>query len=191
STNLVQGDTNGVADVFLRDRLGGPDFTSVCDPGVGGVIACPCSNPPSGPGRGCENSASTGGAVLSATGGTYLSSDSLVFTTSGERPAALSIVTQWTGSNAAGASFGQGVRCTSGAFERLYTKSAAGGGIAAPDFGAGELQVSARSAALGDAIVAGQSRWHFVYYRDPIVIGGCPSSSTFNATQTGQVTWSP
>jgi hypothetical protein len=84
-----------------------------------------------------------------------------------------------------------GVRCTAGTFKRLYAKQAAGGSIEAPNFGAGDPQVSTRAAALGDAILAGQSRWYFVYYRDPIVLGGCPPGSTFNATQTGQVTWSP
>jgi hypothetical protein len=29
-----------------------------------------------------------------------------------------------------------------------------------------------------------------VYYRDPVVLGGCSAGSTFNATQTGRVTWS-
>jgi len=61
----------------------------------------------------------------------------------------------------------------------------------APNFGAGEPQVSVRSAALGDMILPGQSRWYLVYYRDPVVLGGCPASSTFNATQTGRVDWSP
>jgi hypothetical protein len=84
-----------------------------------------------------------------------------------------------------------GVRCASGTIKRLYTRSAVGGSITAPSFDAGDPQVSVRSAALGDAIQAGQSRWYFVYYRDPIVLGGCPSTSTFNATQTGQVNWSP
>lgn len=37
----------------------------------------------------------------------------------------------------------------------------------------------------------GHSRWYFVYYRDGVVLGGCPSTSTFNATQTGVVSWSP
>jgi Tol biopolymer transport system component len=189
--NLVPADTNGLLDQFVHDRLGAPAFTSLCDAGASGVIACPCANPPSGAGRGCDNSSGTGGAVLAAAGGTILSSDSLVFTTSGEKPTALSIVTQWTGTSASGAIFGQGVRCTSGTFKRLYTKSAVGGGITAPIFGAGDPQVSVRSAALGDAILAGQSRWYLVYYRDPIVLGGCPPSSTFNATQTGVVAWSP
>ena len=191
ATNLVPGDVNGGADVFVRDRQGAPDFTSVCDAGVGGVIPCPCGNPPSGPGQGCDNSLGTGGAVLSASGGSYLSSDSLVFTSVGERPTSLSIVAQWIGFNPTGVVFGMGVRCTSGTFKRLYSKVASGGSITAPNFTSGDLPVSARSAALGDSISAGQSRWYLVYYRDPFVIGGCPATSTFNATQTGQVTWSP
>jgi hypothetical protein len=40
-------------------------------------------------------------------------------------------------------------------------------------------------------IQPGQSRWYLVYYRDPVVLGGCPASSTFNATQTGRVDWNP
>ena len=191
ASDLVQGDTNAWYDVFVRDRLGGTDFTSLCDPGAAGVIACPCSNPPGGPGTGCDNSSGTGGASLSASGGAYLSSDSLVFTTSGEKPMALSILSQWSGTSATGIDFGMGVRCTSGTLKRLYTKTASGGSITAPDFGAGDPQVSVRSVATGDTIGAGQSRWYLVYYRDPIVLGGCPAASTFNATQTGQVTWWP
>src|SRR5260221_119014 len=97
ATNLVPGDTNGSSDIFIRDRneMG---FTSLCDPGVGGVIACPCGNPPSGSGRGCDNSAATGGANLSASGIAYLSMDSLVFTTAAEKPTATSIVLQGTAS---------------------------------------------------------------------------------------------
>src|SRR6185295_3131091 len=41
---------------------------SLCDPGVGGVIGCPCANPPAGSGLGCNNSSNTGGARLAATG---------------------------------------------------------------------------------------------------------------------------
>jgi hypothetical protein len=190
ASNLLIGDTNFQKDGFVRDRAA-TVFTSLCDPGVGGVIACPCSNPPSGSGRGCNNSSATGGAILSASGITYLSMDGLVFTTSGERPTALSIVTQWTGGSAAGAVYGMGVRCTSGTFKRLYTKSATAGSITAPDFGAGDDSVSDRSTALGNVILPGQSRWYFVYYRDPNVLGGCPASGTFNATQTGEVTWYP
>ena len=117
--------------------------------------------------------------------------DSLVFTTSGEKPTALSILAQWLGGSSSGAVFGMGVRCTSGTFKRLFSKSAVAGSITVPDFGAGDPTISARSAAKGDTILAGQSRWYVVYYRDPSVLGGCPATSNFNTTQTAQVTWSP
>jgi len=129
--------------------------------------------------------------VLSATGIAYLSLDSLIFTASGEMPSALSIVMQGNFHLASGVVYGQGVRCVGGSTKRLFTKTAIAGGITAPDLGAGDPAVSTRSAALGDVIQAGQSRWYLVYYRDPIVLGGCSASSTFNATQTGQVTWWP
>jgi hypothetical protein len=76
-----------------------------------------------------------------------------------------------------------------GTLVRLFAKTAVAGSIAAPDFGAGDPTVSARSAAKGDVIQPGQSRGYLVYYRDPTVLGGCPAGSTFNATQTGRVTW--
>ncbi len=190
ATNLVAGDTNAATDVFIRDREA-TGSTSLCDPGAAGVIACPCSNPPSGTGRGCDNSAATGGASLAASGSAYLSMDSLVFTTSGEKPTATSVLLQGTAHAASGVVYGQGVRCVSGTLKRLFTKHAVAGSITAPDFGAGDPSVSVRSAALGDVIPSGQSRWYLVYYRDPTVLGGCPASSTFNSTQTGQVTWWP
>src|SRR6185369_12380516 len=134
ATNFVAADTNGVRDVFVRDR-DAPSFSSLCDPGVGGYAVCPCSNPPGGPTRGCDNSSGTGGAVLSASGVTRLSSDSLVFTTSGEKPSALSIVLQGNGFLLGGAPYGQGIRCVAGTLKRLYSKSAVAGSITAPDFG--------------------------------------------------------
>ena len=189
ATNLVSGDSNTYADVFVYDR-DATGFTSLCDPGVAGVLPCPCSNPAAGAGRGCNNSSGTGGASLSVSGAAYLSIDSLVFTTSGEPPAAMSILVQGSSLHAPGFVYGQGVRCVSGALERLYVKTAQSGGITAPDFVVADPYIVERSAQLGDPIRAGQTRWYFVYYRDPIVLGGCPSTSTFNATQSGQVSWS-
>ncbi len=189
ASNLVSGDSNATRDIFLRDRDAN-GFTSLCDPGVAGVSACPCSNPAGGPNRGCDNSSATGGASLAAAGVAYLSMDSLVFTTAGERPTATSIVLQGNALVGSGVVYGQGVRCSGGTLKRLFTKAASGGSITAPDFGAGDPTVSARSAAKGDTIQAGESRWYLVYYRDPNVLGGCPASSTFNATQTGRIDWS-
>src|SRR5688572_20902220 len=106
------------------------------------------STPPAGSGRGCDNSAVTGGSSLAALRAAYLSMDSLVFTTSRELPTATSIVMQGTSAIATGVVFGQGVRCVGGSLKRLYVKAASGGSITAPDFGLGDPSVSARSAAL-------------------------------------------
>jgi hypothetical protein len=191
ATRLAPEDTNGKRDVFVRDPLGAPAFTSVCDPGSSGVIGCPCSNPPGGRDQGCDNSSATGGATLSASGGTYVSSDSLEFHVDGATPSALGMLLQGTAAIPTGAVYGQGVRCVGGSIKRLGTKHASGGSMTIPDFEAGDLQVTAASAAKGDLIQPGDSRYYLVYYRDPVVLGGCPATSTFNCTQTGSVQWSP
>lgn len=194
ATNLVSGDTNAVEDIFVRDR-NAAGMTSLCDPGVDGVLSCPCSNTPSGPGRGCDNSSVTGGAALSAVGLASLSTDSLVFTTSAELPTAFSVLVQGTSLAPSGQVFGRGVNCVGGSIKQLFTKTAVGGSITAPDFGAGDPTVSARSAALGDVIQPGESRWYFVFYRDPIAFcthAGITANprQTFNETQTGRIDWS-
>jgi Tol biopolymer transport system component len=188
ATNLVPGDTNGQTDVFIHDRFA-TGFTSLCDPGVNNVIACPCGNAPATTNRGCDNSFSTGGATLSASGCSYLSIDSLSFSTSLEAPSATSILLEGTASVPNGLVFGQGVRCAGGALARMYVKTAVNGSITAPE--AGDPTVSSRSAQLGLPIRPGVPLFYLVYYRDPTVLGGCSAMSTFNATQTGSVSWWP
>jgi hypothetical protein len=100
-------------------------------------------------------------------------------------------VLQGTLGNSAGLAFGQGVRCAAGVLTRLYTTVASGGGISAPNFAAGDLDIPTRSAMLGDPITAGQSRWYVVYYRDPFVLGGCSGLATFNCTNTVEIPWLP
>jgi hypothetical protein len=178
-----------IADTIKVMRNLNTQFQQVCNPGGTGVIGCPCSNPPSGAPRGCNNSSGTGGAIVTGSGNASLAADTVVFTTSGEKPSALSIVLQGNAIAANGLVFGQGVRCVDGSLKRLYVKSAVGGSITAPQ--GGDLSVSARSAALGNPITAGQHRWVMVYYRDPTVLGGCPASSTFNGTGTVDVSWGP
>jgi uncharacterized membrane protein len=182
-------DPAGVPQAWIVDLGSGPasPMVSMCHPGESGVIPCPCANPPGSSGRGCDNSSHSSGAELSATGVASLAADSLVFTAVREKPTALTILIQGPGFTAGGAVFGQGVRCVSGSLKRLYVKTASAGTITAP--GPGDLSVHARSAALGDTIGAGSDRYYFAYYRDPIVLGGCPATSTFNATQAGKVTW--
>jgi Tol biopolymer transport system component len=190
ATNLLPGDLNSTVDVYVRER-DSSHSTLLCEPGSAGVIACPCSNPPSGSGRGCDNRAHTGGAIIGAAGIADLASDSLVFTSSGEPSSATSVLLQGNAPMASGSVYGQGVRCVGGQLKRLYTKSAVGGSVTVPNFGAGDPSVTARSAAKGDLILSGQSRWYLIYYRDPVVSGGCPATSTFNATPTVSILWYP
>ena len=165
---------------------GPPPGLTFCDPGSGGVIACPCANPPGGAGRGCDNSAATGGAILAASGSATLLADTLSFATAGERPGATSILVQ--GQIGAGSvAFGQGVRCVSGTLKRLFVQAAPGGGITVP--GPGDPPVSVRSAALGDPISSGTPRYYFAMYRDPVVLGGCTATATFNCSDASAVIW--
>jgi hypothetical protein len=85
--------------------------------------------------------------------------------------------------------FGQGVLCVGGTLKRLYVKTAVAGSVSAPS--ASDPHVHARSAALGDAIAPGTHRYYGVYYRDPLVLGGCASTSTFNVAQQLDLLWSP
>jgi len=190
ASDLVPGDTNGSPDVFIKDRFA-TGATSLCDPGQGGVIACPCGNPPAGSGRGCENSSSTGGASLRAEGNAYLSQDSLSFIAQSETPHATSLLLQGTAPLPSGAVFGQGVRCAGGQMKRLFVKLASSGVITAPDFSAGDPAISVRLSQLGTPIDCGAPHLYLVYYRDPVVLGGCPASSTFNSTQTCSIGWWP
>ena len=152
--------------------------------GDGTIAACPCANYGAS-GRGCENSASTGGAVLAASGSSH--PDTLVLTSSGELPSALSIFLQGD-AEVAPLAFGDGLRCAGGNLKRLYSLNASAGTASAPQ--PGDPSISERSAALGDPIAPGSSRFYQVYYRDPD-LGFCasPAGSTFNASNALRVVW--
>jgi Tol biopolymer transport system component len=185
ASDLVAGDTNGTYDVFERDRGAATAIASFCA-GDGSGAACPCGNSGTA-GHGCENSAATGGAVLTATGVASLSADTVQLTSSGELPSALSIVIQGDDS-VASVHFGDGVRCAGGSLKRLYVKGAVGGSITAPQ--SGDPSISLRSAALGDAIPLGGTRIYQVYYRDPSA-SFCPNppGGTFNVSNAIAIAW--
>jgi hypothetical protein len=172
----------------LTVQLAQPPFSNYCDPGYNGALACPCSNQPVFTGRGCENSSTTGGASLHASGIASLAGDTLSFVSAGEKPTATSILLTGT-IRTNGFAFGQGVRCVGGALKRLYVATASGGSVTLP--GAGNATVSARHLALNDPISAGDHRYYMVYYRDPIVMGSCSATATFNGTDAIDVTWAP
>jgi hypothetical protein len=191
----IDRDLDGCLD---RDELdGGSDpadpSSRACGPGAtfcagDGSLGtpCPCGNTGVA-GRGCANSqAGSAGAWLTANGTT--SPDTVVFTASGEMPAALSIVLQGSLEIVAGVTYGDGVRCAGGTLKRLYTKNAVSGVVIAP--GPGDPSVTARSAALGDPLAPGTTRVYQTYYRDPAP-SFCPSpnGNTFNVSSGYRLTW--
>ncbi|MFN0009140.1 MAG: TolB family protein [Planctomycetota bacterium] len=195
ATNLVPGDTNGFNDIFVRDRAA-TGFTSLCHPGVDGVIGCPCGQPPN-PVGGCANfgAGATSGAVLSASGVAYVSADTLLLTTSNHRSPAIGVLNVFfsykLGTVTTGTESGAGVRCygAGGSLKRLYTMQVFGGTGSKP--GMGDLSVSARSATFtGHAIVPGETRYYFNVYRDGQASGPCGNAATStNLTNTGSIAW--
>jgi len=156
--------------------------------GDGTTAACPCSNAGRA-GRGCENSAATGGARLDAAGCASLADDHLVLGSAGELASATSVFLQGT-AEVAPAAFGDGLRCAGGTLKRLFVASAVAGSVEAPPPGGDS--VSARSAALGDPIPNGATRVYQVRYRDPD-LGFCPAPAgdAWNATNAVRVVWLP
>jgi Tol biopolymer transport system component len=181
--NLVPGDTNTYGDIFVRDQA--IPISAFCA-GDGSLAACPCGND-GVPTHGCENSAGTGGALLTATGSASLSSDTLVLSSAGELPSALSSMLQGTLSSGP-VNFGDGLRCVSGSLKRLYSKNAVSGTATAPS--GADPSVSSRSAAVGDVIPAGASRFYQVYYRDPN-LAFCPNppGNSWNVSSGLAIVW--
>jgi hypothetical protein len=143
---------------------------------------CPCGNTGAA-GHGCANSAEANGALLGSSG--TISPDTVVLAASGERATALTIFLQGNTNASAGIPFGDGVRCANGVIKRLYVKNAIAGSISAPQ--AGDPSITARSAALGDPIAPGSSRYYHTYFRDPTP-AFCPPN-TFNSTNGVQIDW--
>ena len=149
--------------------------------GTGG--ACPCGNV-GAPGRGCENSVATGGALLEASG--HVSPDNVVLISTGERATAISIFMQGN-VMIAPVTFGDGLRCLNG-IKRLATKTAVGGAVAFPE--GAEPSVTTRAAALGQPNPPGSTRWYQTYYRDgAAAFCAPPVGDSFNSTNMVQITW--
>jgi hypothetical protein len=136
---------------------------------------------------GCDNSWGTGGARLQSWGRRFVDDCTVVFTTTGEPPSALSLVLQGIWPYPNGRVYGQGVRCVVGSLKRLYVKTAIDGSITAP--GPGDPSVIDRSAQLGDVISTGTDvALLLVPRRDPTILGG-PCGAGFNTTQTQEIHW--
>jgi Tol biopolymer transport system component len=186
STNLVPGDTNGFTDIFLRDRA--PASVASFCLGDGSGLLCPCGNS-GGPYRGCQNSATTGGAILWATGHSSLGQDTLQITSFGVRWTTLTILVQGDASISP-ENHGDGLRCIGGTMTRLYVKMAINGIAISPQ--GTDASLSVRSAALGDPIQAGATRYYQTYYRDPSdTFCPFPPGGTFNVSNAIAAVWDP
>ena len=180
-----------IADTIRVLRNEDNQFFHLCLPGVGGIVTCPCGNPPSALGRGCNNFGSvTGGAMMTGSGIPSLAGDTVSLSATGENASSLTVF--WTAKTLLappGVTHGAGVRCVA-SLNRLYSGNASGGAIARP--GGSDLSVSARSAAVGAAITVGQTRYYFTIYRDPQAAAPCGNpTSTINLSSTVMVTWGP
>ena len=170
---------------FRFDVGGGSAVVPMCFGDGTQATPCPCGNSGAA-GKGCDNSAATGGAHLTASG--TVNPDTLVLTSTGELPTALSIFLQGDSELIPGSVFGDGVRCAGGNLKRLFVKNASGGTASAP--GAGDPSISAQSAALGDPFGPGAVRIYQVYYRDPdLVFCPNPPGNSWNVSNGLRVTW--
>ena len=167
TTPIAATKPSGYEIVWVQINVGGGAFTAFCGNGDPNVTQ-PCQGPAGNPGKGCDNSAGTGGALLTGSGNPV--ADTHVLTSSGELPSSLSIFIQCTGTIPQGVQFGDGIRCIQGNLKRLYVKNATGGVVSAPTGADPTIQV--QSANLGDPIGAGQQRHYQVYYRDPASFSG-------------------
>jgi hypothetical protein len=153
--------------------------------GDGSNGPCPCGNQAlPGQGNGCVNS-SGASSRLTSNGSASLASDTLVLTSSGEIIDAASVFLQAT-TTTSPAHFGDGLLCIGQTLKRLYVHSAQSGIVSAPQ--SGEASISTQSAAHGDAIGSGATRFYQVYYRDSSA-SFCPGGANWNVSSGIAVTW--
>jgi hypothetical protein len=170
----------------------GPNGTSGCIAitgqsfcaGDGSGGACPCGNVGAS-GRGCESSASTGGAQLEANGHSNLGTDDVTLRVSGTPPSTTLLFFQGTTAVNAGVgiAFGDGLRCVAGQQIRLAIRVASAGSAS---FGAnvpGDPRVS-----IAGQVSAPESRRYQAWYRDAQSF--C-TASTFNLSNGLMLRWAP
>lgn len=128
ASNLVPGDTNGMFDVFVRDR-GTAALSALSCFGDGAGTPCPCGN--SGhAGRGCANSSGKSG-LLTALGSTSVANDTLSLTSTGMMAGSYCIFRQGTAQLAGGLGVlspgTDGLDCVGGMVVRLGRIGTLGG----------------------------------------------------------------
>jgi hypothetical protein len=146
----------------------------------GTTTACPCGNA-GAQGHGCENSNTTGGALLLAQGTASVSSDTLVLNVSNLPASSTMVFFQGTTpAPGTGSLFGDGLLCVGGAVMRLGPKAGSNG--FASFGGGGDPLISVK----GGVPPGGATRYYQVWHRDNAVF--C-TGSTFNLSNGVRVTW--
>jgi Tol biopolymer transport system component len=179
ASNLVGTDSNGVSDVFVRDRQ--RSIQSFCaGDGIdtGHTTPCPCANF-GAPGNGCASSVEAGGASLGATG--YTLADDVRL--EGSAMPATSSCIYLQGDALDDVPFGDGVRCAGGGLVRLRTRFNVAGASAFPD-STDTVTLSQRG---GVVPWSGVRRYYQTYYRNAAP-AFCPPA-TFNVTNGVVVDW--
>ena len=158
--------------------------TSFCAGDGSLATACPCANP-GAPGRGCANSTASSGGWLTAGGIPSPDTIALHATTTTTQ---LKILLQGDTASASGVVYGDGVLCARGNLLRLGLSASASPSVDFPVLGA--PSISARSAALGDPLAPGSTRWYQVYYRDlDDAFCPVPAGDRWNVTNGIRIDW--
>jgi hypothetical protein len=164
--------------------VGGSPVTPFCFGDAAAAAACPCANV-GATGHGCDNSASTGGAVLTASGSP--APDSIVLTSLGQLPLGSTFFLQGT-QEVNAVAFGDGLRCVAGTVRKIAATRAIGGVAIYPR--PGDPSITARSAALGDPIASGSMRYYQVMYRDrQASFCPTPSGNAWNVSSGLRIQW--
>ena len=182
--SLAIAETYGSCNGFQLVTNDVPSGGAFCF-GDGSGAACPCLNSGAA-GRGCANSVDANGGLLVRSGTT--SPDTLVLAASGMPATATAVFLQGDANAPSPIPFGDGLRCAAGNLKRLAVKASVNGASQFP--AAGDPSITAQSAALGDPIAPGATRYYQTYYRDPsAVFCAAPAGDTWNVTNGQIVVW--
>ena len=192
---------SGAAYVFLLPTPG--IFSPFCFPGTDGVRACPCSNPPTSVGVGCNNfgpnpPGGTGGAQLSATGTASAgTATTLVFHVTGlQTPCNLVVLFCGTNPLSAGVASGAGVRCVSQTVVPRPYKTISGFNSGSVDFPSADVLPQGPGSdpwTRSGSPAPGTTRYYYANYRNPAAgnFPPCTPFTAFNLTNAGSVVWIP
>lgn len=184
---FVGGSFAGASDVLSRNVAVyvacAPAPVSFCF-GDGSATPCPCGNSGTA-GRGCRNSTTTTGALLTVSGTLRVSSDSATLSVSGSTNQ-LVVFLQGTerDNGGLGTPLFDGLRCVDGAIVRLGAKLAVAGAAAYPN--ASELPLSVRGGIPAGVVT---TRHYQAFYRDASASWCTPGTANWSNGVT--LTWLP